>query len=163
MTGTQNAPLAVRDDVQLVVDDLARVSGALSEIATCWRRASQSRPELPLRLTVQLQDSTHQLAADIRALASAGPGQPPDLALSVASRLSALKDDIASAQAMTCSPGMAPAGDAGLWEGLNAALGRAGSQLPGLILHLVKTGHWSLSGPPSAGAPHSGPDSALPK
>jgi hypothetical protein len=140
MTGTQDAAAAARDDVRLLAGDLAQVSGTLSEIATTWRRAWQSRPDLPLGLPVRLQDTARQLAADIQDLASAGPGQPPDRALCVASQLSALKDDIASAQAMTCGPGIPPAGDAALWADLSAALERAGNQLPDLILRLVTTG-----------------------
>jgi hypothetical protein len=133
MTGTQDAAAALRDDAQLLAGDLYRVCGALSEIATCWRRAWQSRPELPLDLPLRLHDTTRQLAADIRELADANPGQPPDLALSLASRLSALTDGIASAQAMTCGPGTPPAGDAALWDDISAALERAGNQLPGLL------------------------------
>jgi len=76
----------------------------------------------------------------MRELADANPGQPPDLALSVASRLSALTDGIASAQAMTCGPGTPPAGDAALWDGISAALERAGNQLPGRFPRLVTTG-----------------------
>jgi hypothetical protein len=140
MTGTHDAAAAARDDVRLLAGDLAYISGTLSEIATMWRRAWQSRPDLPIGLPVRLQDTTRQLAVDIQELASAGQGQPPGRALFVASQLSALKDDITSAQAMTCGPGMPPAGDAALWNDLSAALNRAGNQLPGLILHLATTG-----------------------
>jgi hypothetical protein len=148
MNGTQNAAAALHDDAQLLAGDLYRVSGALSEIATCWRRAWQSRPELPLDLPLRLHDTTRQLAADMQKLAGADPGQPPDLALSVASRLSALTDDIASAQAMTCGPGTPTAGDAALWDDISAALERAGSQLPGL-----DSGHRASVGPVSTWPP----------
>jgi hypothetical protein len=140
MTGTQNAAAALRDDARLLAGDLYRVCGALGEIATCWRRAWPSRPELPLDPPLRLHDTTRQLAADMRELADANPGQPPDLALSVASRLSALTDGIASAQAMTCGPGTPPAGDAALRDDISAALGRAGNQLQRLIPRLVTTG-----------------------
>lgn len=40
---TDNAPAAAPDDVRLLAGDLATVCGTLSEIATAWRRAWQSR------------------------------------------------------------------------------------------------------------------------
>jgi hypothetical protein len=74
MTGTQNAAAALRDDARLLAGDLYRVCGALSEIATCWRRAWQSMPELPLDLPLRLHDATRQLAADMRELAERTQG-----------------------------------------------------------------------------------------
>ena len=57
--------------------DLATVSGALSEIATTWRRALPCRPDLPLDLPQRLADMARRLAADIRSLGAAGtPGRP---------------------------------------------------------------------------------------
>ena len=84
------------------------------------------------------------------ALADAGPGQPPELALRAAGQLFTLKDDITSARAMTNGPGIPDLGDARLWESLSAALDRAGSQLLSLILQLVKIKNWSLNSPPAA-------------
>lgn len=130
MTSTKNATATDRDDAR--IPDLARVCGLLSEIATTWRRAWGSRPELPLDLPGRLQDTARQLAADIRELSSPGPGQGSEQARSVRARLSAFRDDIASAQAMTCGQGMLSAGDAALWEDLRAALDRAGTRLAGL-------------------------------
>lgn len=132
MTGADTTA-AMPDDARLLAFDLASVSGTLEEIGTTWRRAWLTRPELPLRLPLRLQDTARQLAADIRELSDAGPGQAPVRALSVTSRLCALQDGLASAQAMTCGPGIPPAGDAGLWDHLHAALRRASSRLPQLI------------------------------
>ena len=129
MTGIDNTAAAMPDGARLLALDLATVSGTLEEISTTWRRAWLTRPELPLRLPLRLQDTARQLTADIRGPV-AGPRQAPGRALPVTSRLSALRDGVASAQAMTCGPGMPPAGDARLWDCLNSALRRASSRLP---------------------------------
>jgi hypothetical protein len=157
MTDSRDPLMTARDDLQLLASDLACVSGTLSEIATAWRRAQQDQPGLPLGLPMRLGNATRQLATAVQALADAGPNQPPDLAFSVAEQLSALKDDIASAEALTCSPGIPPVGDAQLWEHLNAAVQRAGTRLLSLILHRVKIKDWSLSGPAGTGVPGTGP------
>jgi hypothetical protein len=153
MTDSREPLMTVQDDLRLLASDLACVSGTLQEIATTWRRAGPSRPELPLGLPMRLATATRQLAAAMQALADAGADQPPDLALSVAGQLSALRNDIASAQAMTCGPGIPLVGDAGLWESLSAAMHRAGTRVLILILHLVKIKDWSLNGPPGTGTP----------
>jgi hypothetical protein len=129
MTSTENTSAAMPDGARLLALDLARVSGTLEEISTTWRRAWLTRPELPLRLPLRLQDTARQLAADIQELEAGDPRQPPGRALSVTSQLSAFGDGVASAQAMTCGPGMPPAGDAGLWDRLNIALRLAGTRL----------------------------------
>ena len=130
MTNTDNTAAATPDGARLLALDLVTVSGTLEEISTTWRRAWLTRPELPLRLPLRLQDTARQLTADIRGLADAGPRQAPGQTLSITSRLSALRDGVASAQAMTCGPGMPPAGDARLWDCLNSAVNRASSRLP---------------------------------
>jgi hypothetical protein len=127
---TDNAPAAAPDDVRLLAGELATVCGVLSEIATIWRRAWQSRPDLPLGLPGRLQDAASQLAADVRELADAGPGQAQGGARSAASRLSVLRNEIASVQAVTCGPGTPPIGDAALWDEVNTALRQAASHLP---------------------------------
>ena len=156
MTDTQATLMPAQDDVQLLVRDLDWVCGTLSEIATVWRRALAYLPDLPPSIPVRLQDAARQLTAGAQALAAAGPGQPPDLALRAAGELFALRDDIASARAMTNGPGIPDLGDARLWESLSAALDRAGNQLLSLILHLVKIKNWSLSDQTAAGVPHDG-------
>ena len=105
---------------------------------------------------MRLESAARHLAAAVQALADAGTGQPPGLALSVAGRLSALKDDIASAQAMTCGAGIPPVGDGQLWEHIDSAMRRAGTRLLSLILRLVKVKDWSLSGTPGTRAPGTG-------
>jgi hypothetical protein len=132
MTGAETTA-AAPDEARLLALDLASVSGALEEIGTIWRRAWLTRPELPVRLPLRLQDTARQLAADVRELSAAGPGQAPVRAPSITSRLRALQDGLASAQAMTCGPGMPPAGDARLWDFAHDALRRAGSRLPQLV------------------------------
>ncbi len=132
------------------------VSGTLSEIATAWRHARPSRPELPVGLPLRLENAARQLVATVQALTRAGPGQRADLAFSAAGQLSALREDIAAAKAMTCGPGVPSAGDAGLWQNLEAAMDRAGNHLLTLILHVVKIRDWSVSGPGGTAASGSG-------
>ena len=145
---TARDPLTtVREDLQLLNSDLECARGALSEISTVWRRAHQSRPELPLGLPEQLEDGIRQLAASAHALVDVGPGQPPDLAFSLAKRLAVLRTDIREAEAITCGGGTAQVGDAGLWSYLSKAVHRAGNRLLALIVQLARIKDWSLSGP----------------
>ena len=124
--------------------DLATVSGALSEIATTWRRALPCRPDLPLDLPQRLADMARRLAADVRSLGTAGapeapgaPGAPgvprqdraPDLAREVTIRMSALSQGADYARAITAGGGTADVGDAPLWELLRPALRRTGRML----------------------------------
>jgi hypothetical protein len=104
--------------------DLATVSGALSEIATTWRRALPCRPDLPLDLPQRLADMARRLAADIRS--PGAPGQ--DLAREVSIRMSALSQGADYARAITVG-GAADVGDAPLWELLRPALRRTGRTL----------------------------------
>jgi hypothetical protein len=153
MISTQETRAAVRPDfdgpciegpriegpyVEGMAWDLATVSGALSEIATTWRRALPCRPDLPLDLPQRLADMARRLAADIRALAAAGapgasgaPGQEraPDLAREVSIRMSALSQGADYARAITAGGGAADIGDASLWEHLRPALRRTGRTL----------------------------------
>jgi hypothetical protein len=130
MTEIQDSPVPGRDDIRLVLQDLACVSGTLSEIMTAWRRVMAGRPELPLSALTQLQDSTRRLAADIKA--SAELGQVLNPALSIAERFPALNEDVARARAATGGPGQSAVGDRGLWELVSAAMNRAGTRLTGL-------------------------------
>jgi len=121
--------------------DLATVSGALSEIATTWRRALPCRPDLPLDLPQRLADMARRLAADIRSLgapgtpgASAAPGTPgeeraPVLAREMSIRMSALSQGADYARAITAGGGAADVGDTPLWELLRPALRRTGRTL----------------------------------
>lgn len=138
MIGTQETRVAVRPDfdgpylegpyIEGMVWDLATVSGALSEIATTWRRARPCRPDLPLDLPQRLADMARRLAADIRSLAAPGaPGQ--DLAREVAIRMSALSQGADYARAITAGGGAADVGDTPLWELLRPALRRTGRTL----------------------------------
>jgi len=143
MIGTQEAR-AVRLDFDGVAWDLATVSGALSEIATTWRRAVPSRPDLPLDLPQRLADMARRLAADIRTLAAtgvpetagaseaagaAGQDPAPGLPRSVTIRMSALSQGADYARAITSGGGTADVGDAPLWELLRPALRRTGRTL----------------------------------
>jgi hypothetical protein len=143
MTSTQETRAAVRPDfdgryldglyIEGMAWDLATVSGALSEIATTWRRALPCRPDLPLDLPQRLADMARRLAADIRALATTeGPGapgqeRPPGLAREVSIRMSTLSQGADYARAITA--GGADVGDASLWEHLRPALRRTGRTL----------------------------------
>jgi hypothetical protein len=144
MISTQETRTTVRPDfdgpyldgayIEGMAWDLATVSGALSEIATTWRRALPCRPDLPLDLPQRLADMARRLAADIRALGVAGaPGAPgqeraPDLAREVSIRMSALSQGADYARAITAG-GAAQVGDASLWEHLRPALRRTGRTL----------------------------------
>ena len=135
MISTQETRVTVRPDFDGVAWDLATVSGALSEIATTWRRALPCRPDLPLDLPQRLADMARRLAADIRSLAAAwtpgAPGQEraPGLAREVSIRMSALSQGADYAQAITAGGGAADVGDASLWELLRPALRRTGRTL----------------------------------
>jgi hypothetical protein len=126
-----------RDDVELLLSDLASVCGALDEIATMWRRARLDQPQLPVALPAQLQSFATRLAAAIRADASQGPAQATGQAPSLPEQLCALKQRIDVAQAITCGHGRLQAGDDRLWESVNAALAQA-------------IGHAHQAGPTSA-------------
>ena len=84
-----------------LTQDLAVVSGLVSEIATCWRRAQAAVRQFPADRPVRLQDAVRQIGADIRSLAEGNPEQRAGLALSVAGRFTLLAADIAAAQSMT--------------------------------------------------------------
>lgn len=131
MTATHEGRVTVRDDFTSIAWDLAKVSGALSEIATTWRRAGQRHPGLPLALPQRLADLAGQLAADVRTLAGTGPRQPRDLELAIrmTARMSALRDGAAYAQAITSGPGAPCVGDAPLWEFVRPSLRRACGRL----------------------------------
>jgi hypothetical protein len=136
MIGTQDTRAAARPDfdasyIDGMAWDLATVSGALSEIATTWRRARPCRPDLPLDLPQRLADMARRLAADIRSLAAPGAlaqAGAPDLARSVSIRMSALSQGTDYARAITAGGG-AGVGDASLWELLRPALRRTGRTL----------------------------------
>jgi hypothetical protein len=133
MISTQETRVTVRPDfdgpyLEGMAWDLATVSGALSEIATTWRRARPCRPDLPLDLPQRLADMARRLAADIRSLAAPGAlGQ--DLAREVAIRMSALSQGADYARAITAGSGAADVGDTPLWELLRPALRRTGRTL----------------------------------
>ena len=128
MSQIRDPQMTGRDDVQLLLSDLACVSGALDEIATAWRRAGPDQPHLPLTLPVQLQSSVTQLAAAVRAHTDQDPAQPADPEPLLAEQLSGLRRRVDAAQAITCGHGRFQVGDCGLWETANAALARAAAR-----------------------------------
>ena len=132
MTGRQDTPASRPERARLLLEDLALIAGTLSEISTVWRRSRPYLPGLPLRLPARLQDAARQLTSDVQGLVDAGPLQVRAQALAAAARLSALKQGIASAQAMTQGPGLPDVGDRKLWASLSAALGRAETRLTAL-------------------------------
>ena len=146
MIDNHDPPRTIRGDFDLLSHDLAAVYGTLGEITAVWRRAHQDWPELPLRLPIQLQDATRQLAVSAQALVDTGPGQPPELAFWLARRLSALRNDVRVAQALTREAAIG-VGDAALWDLLGEPLRRAGNRLLLLIVQLARIRDWSLSGP----------------
>jgi hypothetical protein len=127
--GNTVVAVIARDDLDDAAWDLATVSGALSEIATTWRRALPSRPDLPLDLPQRLADMARRLAADATSLAAAGQQPAPGLALSVATRISVLSEGADYARAITSDGRGVMVGDASLWEVLRPALRRTGRRL----------------------------------
>jgi hypothetical protein len=123
--------MTVRDDFTLMAWDLATVSGGLSEIATTWRRALASRPDLPLDLPQRLALEAERLAADALSLAGTGQQAAPGLPVSVATRMRSLSAAAAYARTLTSDRGGAFVGDTPLWDFLGPALDRAGSRLAG--------------------------------
>src|ERR1022692_34763 len=97
----RSVPDMCRAEATELAWDLARVRGALSEIATCWRRSLSCLPELPPRLPLQLEDTARAIQADVLRLVDAGPNQSAGLAVEVAGRFAAFRQDITSARAMT--------------------------------------------------------------
>jgi hypothetical protein len=122
MTGTRTALAAAHDDTRLLARDLAAISGTLCEIATTWRRAQAFRPGLSLGLPQRLADTARQLAADTLLLGGTGEENPAGLPVPLARQVSALREDVVTARAMTHAPGEPGAGDSGLWELLAPAL-----------------------------------------
>jgi hypothetical protein len=127
VTEIHDRPAPRRDELRLLLEDLACVSGTLSEIMTVWRRVQPGRPELRLGRLVRLQAAARRLAADIEAAAGGGPALDP--ALSAAGRLAAFEEDAAGIRVATTGPGCPEAGDRGLWELLAAAIRRAQARL----------------------------------
>jgi hypothetical protein len=121
--------MTVRDDFTLMAWDLATVSGGLSEIATTWRRALPSRPDLPLDLPQRLAAEAERLAADALSLAATGQEAAAGLPVSVATRMYALSAAAAYARTLTAGRGDASVGDTPLWDFLGPALDRAGSRV----------------------------------
>lgn len=123
MTEIQNSS-GGRQRARLLLEDLACVDGALSEIMTAWRRARPWEPGLRFSILTTLQDTARRLAADIAADARGSLRRDP--ALSVMARFSALEQAIADTRGV---PGAPEVGDRGLWELLGAAMQRAEAQL----------------------------------
>ena len=123
--------MTVRDDFTLMAWDLATVSGGLSEIATTWRRALPSHPDLPLDLPQRLAAEAERLAADALSLAATGQEAAVGLPVSVATRMDALSAAAAYARTLTSGRGDASVGDTPLWDFLGPALDRADNRLTG--------------------------------
>jgi hypothetical protein len=152
MTWIHSVPDRCRAEATELTWDLDCARGALTEIATCWRRSLAFLPELPLRLPLRLEDATRAIEADILRLVDAGPNQSPGLAVDITGRFAALRRDMAAARAMTGGQDTADAGDALLWVSAEHALRRAGSHLLCLILQLVTDIDRSPSDPPAPAA-----------
>jgi hypothetical protein len=131
------------DHLHLLVHALTSMPGALSEVATVWRRARQGRTDLPLALPLQLESSVRQLMKVTEILRWSDPTQWPGTIMKIRADIAALNRDLASASAMTCGPGIPPVGDAGLWGYLGAALNQA--RLHALNLALQPTGSLHLA------------------
>lgn len=132
--------------------DLSRVSGILGEIATCWRRAHDSLPDLPLGLPVELGEIAGQAGAGMRALADADPGVRTGLALSGVRRIAALREACDSAAALTQVAGVDVTGDRELWESVTGTLDRAGLESLSILLQASTVTDWTLDDEPGDGS-----------
>jgi hypothetical protein len=136
MTDSYEPSTTIHGNLHRLDHDLCRVSGALEEIATVWRRAHHCHPGLPLDLPGRLARMARQLTHMVNAFVDAGPGQSPGRAVPVTEHLSALMRDIAAAEAMTGGAGLPPAGDAELWNLVGTAVDSARNRLLSLIHQL---------------------------
>ena len=125
MTETRDPLSSPEEEAQFLLQELACVSGTVSEIMTMWRRARPFRLELELSRLTRLQDSARQLAAEISAAAAAGQHPTADLA----GRFPALEESVAAARTLASGPDISGVGDDGLWESVVLALRRAETRL----------------------------------
>ena len=146
MNGKYDRLQAAQQDLDLLCNDLTRVSAQLEELATAWRRdhiSGMTARDLPLTFPGTLRAETQQLAGTLWALVDAGPGQPPGLALSAVAQLAALQGDVtAAAEDGFGRVAGAPPGSA-VWASIEHALERAGKRLWSLISHLVPVREWT--------------------
>src|SRR5690349_957079 len=98
MTEDRDRPVPGRDDLGLLLEDLACAGGALGEIMTAWRRPRPGRPEFRPGRRVRLQGGGRRLAADLEAAAEGG------WASWAAGRLAALAEEAAAVRAVTGGP-----------------------------------------------------------
>jgi hypothetical protein len=126
---------AVRTAAGLVVADLNRVSGALEEVATVWRRAGIYRHRPGFITPGSLQGAAGGLADALRLLRAADPGQQPGLAFSAAAQLAVLASDVTRSAS---AAGDLRLGDAELWATVQHALAQGGNQLCKLISCLAR-------------------------
>ncbi|HEU5391337.1 MAG TPA: hypothetical protein VFV73_36085 [Streptosporangiaceae bacterium] len=125
MTETLDPLPSPVEDAQFLLQELACVSGTVSEIMTMWRRACPFRPELELGRLARLQDAARQLGAEIRAAVAAS--QHPTAGL--AGRFPALGESVVAARTLASGPDISGVGDDGLWESVVLALRRAETRL----------------------------------
>jgi hypothetical protein len=133
MTDCDDRLPAARQDLGLLVGELAAVCGQLEELATMWRRqcvARNSWREIPHAFPQGLREGADRLADTLRALVETGDLAPDPVFFAVA-QLSAL--------------------DAGIAAAADAVIGEADrrTQLGATILATmgrVRTRQWSLIG-----------------
>lgn len=163
MSGSHDHRAAARQDAELMVTDLMRVSGMLEEGATLWRRAGlygqQSSPGSP----GALQQAVRKLAEDIRSIPEADCEQQPILAFSAAAQLAALERNAALPAEGTCASALP---DTGMRAAIQGRLHQIHGQLWSLISVLARIGQIPLSGDSTARqvelAVSSGPANPLP-
>ena len=107
------------DELQPLIQALARVRGALSEVGTVWRRVHVEQPDLPLDLPLRLADDARRLTADLADLR--GRGGPAG----ITGQLATLDQEIAAVAALASGPGRPAVGDARLWTYVRTALDEA--------------------------------------
>ncbi len=143
MSGSHDHRAAARQDADLMVTDLMRVSGMLEEAATVWRRADlygqQSSPGSP----GALQRAVRKLADDVRAIPEADSEQQPALAFSAAAQLATLERNATLPAKVT---GGSPPPDTEMRAAIQGRLHEIRGQLWSLISALARIGETSLTG-----------------
>jgi hypothetical protein len=137
MGASQDHWAAAQRDADLMVTDLASVSGMLEELATLWRRAGLYRQQASPGSPCALQHAVRKLADDVRAIPEADSGQHPALALSAAVQLAALEKD-AARPAGTAEGSHPP--EARMRAAIQARLHQSRGRLWSLICTLARAG-----------------------
>lgn len=145
MENSAGLPVSEHSGARLLMRELARIAGVLTEVATAWRRAALDSGALPLGLPLRLGEATQRLSATAAALACAEPGESLGLAVSASGQLAVLRNGIAGARDLARGDGRPATGDDLLWEDIGATMDRAVRQCLSLIIERSMVADWEVS------------------